>query len=216
MADHDSPYRPARYPPCELVTDAHAAPMAIGRNGLTIAAVLVRSPERAGPPDRNPVITVMIVGIVRRRGSPKNPADRRAAAGSNPAIPRLCTGWRHQRNRQHGGDRDSAPSFHDTHFTPPCYIAGIRSMPCTVLRKIKRVDDRAGTRVPIELELQVFAFTRFPNANRCPSPSKSGTGFRSKTLWLVKDFPPNQSVSSAKLQKMEALRREARRCKISR
>ncbi len=64
-------------------------------------------------------------------------------------------------------------------------------MPCTVLRKIKRVDDRAGAPVPIESEreLQVFAFTRFPNANRCPSRSKSGTGFRSKTLWLVKGFP---------------------------
>jgi hypothetical protein len=57
-------------------------------------------------------------------------------------------------------------------------------MPGTVLRKIKRVDDRAGTRVPIESEpeIQVFAFTRFPNANRCSSESKSGTGLRSKTL----------------------------------
>jgi len=56
-------------------------------------------------------------------------------------------------------------------------------MPCTVLHKIKRVDDRAGARVPIESEreLQVFAFTRFPDANRCPSRSKPGTGFRSKT-----------------------------------
>src|SRR5437773_215983 len=99
--------------------------MATGPNLLTMAAVLVRCPDRTVPPDRNAVRTEMIVGIVGRRGSPGKPADRLFDDGAfgNPAIARLCTGWRHQRNRQHGGDRDRAQSFHETHFTPPCSIS---------------------------------------------------------------------------------------------
>ena len=73
-------------------------------------------------------------------------------------------------------------------------------MPCTVLHKIKRVDDRAGARVPIESEreLQVFAFTRFPDANRCPSRSKPGRAFARKRIWLVKGNACAQQVRCAR------------------